>query len=82
VIEEGADQGCVEIRKLNSGARFTQTSLGELQKKPKGVPIARDRSGTCVLLLDKALGEEALQQGSKVGFCNFRAHFEPPAAKR
>lgn len=44
-----------------------QSLLGKSQKQAKGIPIRTDRVGTCLPLIHKTLGKEALQQWGQRG---------------
>lgn len=65
VIQEGHDQGSIDLLEAQPRGRLVQPSLNEFQELAKGVAIRTDGVGARLALLHQALGKEALHQRSK-----------------
>ena len=61
MVEEGADEGSVNILEAQHRGRLLETELREREEKAEGVPIARDGIGACLPLAHEAVSEKRLQ---------------------
>jgi hypothetical protein len=67
VLKEFLDQGHVEVFDPQIRRRASDMLRGEGQQQPKRVAVTRHRVRTQTLLLEQALGKEALDEGWKTG---------------
>ena len=73
MVEERADQWCVQIGDVHSGGRLAGPLFGEDQQQLDRVPVGGDGVGAGLSLPGQPVGEERLQGGGQ------RAHDRPPA---
>ncbi len=71
MVEEGPDQGCIEIVDTEFGRRLAVPLRREDKQQPKGVAIGLNRVRADLALADEAVGEERLQARGE------RAHASP-----
>jgi hypothetical protein len=62
LIQEGADQGWIQICQSQLGRRFMHALLDKLQQQSERVAVRGDRVRADTALSDQALREETLQQ--------------------
>src|SRR5712691_2290672 len=63
VLQERADQSCVEVRQVKFRGRLRGAPLSEPEKQPERVSIGGHRLRTGLALVGEAFGEEGLQRG-------------------
>ncbi len=76
VVQEGTDQGCVQIIDGQLAGREAGALGGERQQQPEGGAIGRDRVRARGALGDQPLGEVGLQRRREAG------HQQTPAGSR
>jgi hypothetical protein len=79
VIEEGADQCCVEICDVQLARLLAGLFGGEAEQQPPGVAIRGDSAGTRVSLGYQTLRKNASSVGASALMAVLRGH---PAASR
>ena len=67
MIEEGADEGRVQIVESQPGWHLAETLGREAQQEAERVPIRRDGMGTGRTLLHESIREEGLEQRGEAG---------------
>ncbi len=67
VIEEVADEGCVQILEGQLRRGLPQPLFGESQEQAEGVPVSRDGVRAGSALPQETVGEEGLHQTGEVG---------------
>jgi hypothetical protein len=75
VIEEVANEWCVEVFDPQLGGTLAESFFGKLKKRAEAVAISRYRMWACLPLAKQVVGKEALKQGGKAGGnhgCNSR----------
>lgn len=73
VLQEFLDQRHVEVLDSELGRRAPDMLSGERQQQPERVTVTCHRMRTQTLLLEQALGEEALNQGWEAGGAHGRS---------
>jgi len=63
IVQERADQRCVEIFEIELGGLLADSLGGEAKQQPHRGAVGGDRVLAGVLLTDEPLGEERLQGG-------------------
>ncbi len=62
LIEEGNDQGCVDVLERQRRRRLAKPPVDELQQQPERVAVGGDRVRAGLTLLHQPLREEGFQQ--------------------
>jgi hypothetical protein len=62
VVEEKANEGCVEILDSELGGHFAESFFGKLQKQAEAIAISRDGMRARLPLAQQAIGKEGLQK--------------------
>ena len=65
VIEEGGDQGRIELREREAGGGQMEVHLREAQQQAEGVPVGVEGVGAHLPLLEEPLREEALEKAGE-----------------
>jgi hypothetical protein len=75
VMEEGSDQGGVELFEAELSGRLGEAVVGKAEQEGEGDLVGLDGMGACLALSLEAVGEERLEEGCE------RGHDTPPGRR-
>ena len=67
MIEEVANEWCVEVFDPQLGGTLAESFFGKLKKRAEAVAISRYRMWACLPLAKQVVGKEGLKKGGKAG---------------